>query len=135
MIVVFIAVPVILLVVLYYLFPILKIEGDSMYPTLKEGDYLLATRVFNRYGMKKGHIYVFRSPADKNRYLIKRLTHECECAYNGPPWRIQMAYFFVGDNLGDSYDSRNFGWVDQSAIIAEVIFPKKLLTKGDTLHG
>ena len=125
MILLFIAFLVISLAVLYYFFPILKVEGDSMYPTLKEGEYLLACRVFDVYDMKIGHVYVFRSPVDKNRYLIKRLKNEA-CIE-----QRRLSFYFLGDNLGNSYDSRNFGFVDQSAVIAKVIFPKKLLKQED----
>lgn len=31
--------------------------------------------------------------------------------------------YVVGDNLADSTDSRQFGWVDRSAVIARVFWP------------
>ena len=45
--------------------------------------------------------------------------------------------FVVGDNAAASTDSRQFGWLDEAAIIAKVIWPRrrtiKLSNRKDTL--
>lgn len=90
-------------------YPFLKICGDSMYPTLKDGELYIGLRYSHDFEPLVGKIYVFKPPNEKRKKVIKRLT-----CYNS---ENNMCYF-VGDNMKDSYDSRDYGWVSADCIIA-----------------
>ena len=90
----------------YYLFPNLDIVGNSMYPTLLDGEKKHSRRFFNRFESPKiGRIYVYRDPT--NKLVIKRLkmVHNDLC-------------YFVGDNPTMSYDCRYYGFIDKKRIVA-----------------
>ena len=57
------------------LFPIIVIEGNSMYPTLLSGEIYLGVRVFRKKKIRPLQVYVFRPPydSDEQRYVVKRL--------------------------------------------------------------
>lgn len=98
------------------LFPIVKICGDSMYPTLKDGEYYIGRVVFRKKKCKVARIYVFRPPYfdEEQKFVIKRLT------YISTDEQGCLRYFFEGDNREHSYDSRSYGFVSPSSVIAEV---------------
>ena len=91
-------------------FRIIKIVGDSMNPTYKDGQYKLAT---TNVKIKQGGVYVYQSP-ESGEIVIKRLQrYWCgEC-------------FFEGDNPDRNLtrDSRDYGWVSEDNIIAQLIRP------------
>ena len=103
------AIVVIALVVLFYIFPIIQVCGDSMYPTYKDGDIVLGCRIFS---IKRGGIYVYHPPAGE-KYVIKRLTR----IINFP-----NLLFFEGDNSEHSYDSRMYGCISNQDLVAKCIF-------------
>ncbi|MBI2443117.1 MAG: S26 family signal peptidase [Candidatus Levybacteria bacterium] len=82
-----------------------------MKPTFQNGDLVLAC--FLAYKLltpKKGHIVVFRHPR-KGIPLIKRVK------------KIQGTLCFLeGDNLSESKDSRDFGWVKKENIFGKVFY-------------
>ena len=100
-----------------YLFPIVEICGDSMYPTLKNGELYISRRVFDKRECKPGHIYVLVPPydSDEQKYIVKRLISLEDSSY------ILRKYYFVGDNPDRSYDSRAYGYVPCTNVISEVI--------------
>lgn len=101
---------IVLLGALYILFPIVEVSGNSMYPTYKDGEFLLASRL---YKLKVGDVVVFMPPSTSHsevEFVIKRV---CEIK--------DSKLFFMGDNRDDSYDSRDYGYVDRSRLIAKVI--------------
>ena len=55
-----------------YIFFQIKVPSLSMYPTIKVGDRILVTRIYNKSKLKTGDIVVFQSQ-EKNLTLIKRL--------------------------------------------------------------
>jgi len=69
--------PVIIAVILallikHFLFFNIKVPSRSMYPTIKAGDRIIVTRVFNKDKLKRGDIVVFHSN-ELGEDLIKRL--------------------------------------------------------------
>lgn len=95
-----------------YFFELLKINGDSMYPTLKDGEVYLGLRVFSPRLIQKGKIYAIKIPRElatsRDRvWLIKRLTNHT---------RNKKFCYFVGDNKDCSYDSRFFGSLEKSCV-------------------
>jgi len=94
-----------------FLLPQALVHGDSMYPTLVEGDVLRASRIpiiFRKF--KVGSIYIFKSPKE-DKLVIKRLTHIEE-----------NKLYFLGDNPCVSYDSRDYGLIEKKDVIAKVLY-------------
>ena len=129
-----------------------KVVGDSMSPTLVDGQYVLMTRgpAANRRP-RRGDIVVLRHPMSHHTIFVKRiigLPEEdirledgrvrvggslLEEVYLEGPWAPGEGqvrewwtgpdeYFLMGDNRGDSQDSRAFGPVSRKQIIGRVWF-------------
>lgn len=94
----------------FYKHPLIKVVGDSMYPTFKNGEYLHARRIKSNEDLVRNHVYVFTSPTGE--IVIKRLK-----------FITQHGLYFIGDNTSCSYDSRSYGYVPRETVIAEVIYP------------
>ena len=78
-----------------------------MAPKLHPGQLILATAFFKK--LRPGQVVIVER---ENKQLIKRIE------------RIKEdKVFVVGDNLNASIDSRQFGWLDQSCVIAKVLRP------------
>jgi nickel-type superoxide dismutase maturation protease len=83
-------------------------EGDSMNPTLKDGETVLIDRATK---IEAGDIVVARHPIEQTSELVKRVERINEHGH----------YFLVGDNLEDSNDSRHFGAVAREYIRGKVV--------------
>ena len=99
----------IVVAVLCYIFPIIQVCGDSMYPTFNSGDIILGCRL---YSLKIKAVYVFHPPVGE-KYVIKRLTQVSSTTNK---------LFFEGDNPDYSYDSRMYGYVSRDKVVARYIF-------------
>jgi signal peptidase I len=88
-----------------------EVAGASMEPTLRAGDWLIATRTGR---VRRGSVVVVAHPED-GMDLVKRVL-----AAPGDVWegrRLGPAeYLVVGDNLSKSTDGRVFGTVARDAI-------------------
>ena len=93
-------------------FPLAIVEGNSMYPTYKEGSVLLATRLFNIENLKVGDVCIFHRG---DNIVIKRITDIYE-------EDDEYLLFFEGDNPVESYDSRHYGYVNEEMSIAKVLW-------------
>ena len=84
------------------------VRGDSMWPTLKNGD-IICCRPYNGEVLVPQQIIVFPSPFDSSNILIKRIKS------------VHDDFLFVeGDNPDPtaSSDSHNFGNINSSTVIA-----------------
>lgn len=107
--------------VLYYLFPIIQVVGDSMYPTYCDAEFLIGTRIFYKSKLKKGDVIVYHSP--EGRIVIKRIEKILtdKVMLNKTPFNEVGTYFYcVGDNSGCSYDSRNYGYISSKDIVCKI---------------
>jgi len=115
------------------LFYQVKVPSSSMYPTIKVGDKILVTKIYNKGNLKRGDIIVFKSDELKET-LIKRLIglpgdeviikDKGKVFINGSeiaePYVVNMEdldknfivpknkYLFFGDNRAMSLDARKW---------------------------
>lgn len=101
------------------IFPPIEFDGWSMYPTYEDKEVVRGMRLFNKKNFKLGYVYVFTRERDGETYhVIKRLT-KMKLTKQG------LKLFFEGDNSLGSVDSRHYGYVDSSRVVARVIKPKE----------
>lgn len=114
-----VAVMIIGAILLFYLFPLIKVEGDSMLPTYTEGEILIGSRLFDKENCKCGNVYIIHLRDEESGepyYIVKRLDRK------GYDVRTQQTvYFFLGDNLRVSADSRIFGYFTPDKVVAKVL--------------
>lgn len=148
-----VAVVSVLLVRAYVVEPI-RIPSASMSPTLRPGEHVAAEKVsMHVRAWQRGDIVVLTSPAD-GELLIKRIVgvggdtvglrdgrlfvngdrvnepytdpDAIDSVYYGPVHVPDGEVLVMGDNRGDSVDSRSFGTVPESNIegrVAAVLWP------------
>lgn len=98
--------------VIYYLFPVITVCGDSMFPTYCDGEIVFGTRIFCRSKLKRGDVVLYHAPNDKKRIVIKRIEEVREGA---------GVMYCLGDNLDASHDSRFYGYVALSKVVCKPI--------------
>ena len=120
------------------------VRGDSMAPTLRDGDIVYAPpHRLTRRPLRRSDIVVAYGPANSPDIIIKRISglpgDWIECADNGaviarpeppdgadnpnPPlvWSCDAGEFFLtGDNRPESADSRKYGPLPERSIIGRV---------------
>ena len=84
------------------------IEGDSMLPTLKQGDCVFINPSAKP---KVGDIVLFLHPFKQSVKVVKRLA---QITSDG-------RYFLVGDNALESTDSRSFGAISAKDILGVAV--------------
>ena len=101
-----------------------KIPASSMEPTVRRGDCVLADKTaYDRIAPRKGDIVIFLFPDDRSKKFIKRiegLPGDTITSPDGTVEKVPHGFVYVlGDNRGNSYDSRKFGFVPLRDIIAK----------------
>lgn len=79
-----------------------KVEGNSLYPYLKDGERILCFKVFAFSKIKIDDIVVFSKPP--HGLMIKQVK------------RIKDSHYFVQGTDPMSIDSRDFGMINRSEI-------------------
>jgi signal peptidase I len=124
----------------------LRVVSTSMEPTLKEGDSVLVDKLSGAEP-RRGELIAFRAP-ESDDVLVKRVVglggdrvgiedgrlvvngrrrdepyadpEAIDSVFFGPVEVPEEAVFVLGDNRGDSVDSRDFGSVREDAILGRV---------------
>ena len=78
-----------------------------MSPKLNPGQLVVATGWFK--GIHPGQVYIFLQGGKEKIKRVERVR--------------KYKVFFIGDNLQYSSDSRHFGWIEKSAVLAKVVWP------------
>jgi len=124
----------------------IRIMGEAMSPTLKNDQFVSATKLFNT--IERADIVAFRYPQDESKSFVKRIVgmpgdqisslagrvsingtlldepYVVEDNRSADSWGpILVAkdeYFMMGDNRRNSSDSRHWGLVKRDAIWGKV---------------
>ncbi len=126
-----------------------QVHGQSMEPSLHDGEYILASKVTYRlHQPERGDIVVLDPPAEQSTVpYVKRIIglpgdsieiHDGRVWINGiaihepyinaPPayvnsWHVpDGSYFVLGDNRNHSSDSHAWGMLPRNHIVAKAIF-------------
>lgn len=77
-----------------------KVSGQSMFPTMHHGDFLITEKISYRFGEpKRGQIVVLKNPRDESQDFIKRIV-----AIPGDTIRLENnAIYLNGGLLNESY--------------------------------
>lgn len=84
------------------------VEGDSMSPTLKNGDAVLINSPAN---LQVGDIVLAKHPFKQSVKMLKRIS-EIDDSGN---------YLLIGDNPAESADSRSFGAIPAKDILGVAV--------------
>jgi signal peptidase I len=129
-----------------FVFGICQVSGESMYPSLRDGDLILYYRLEQDYQIDDvviyemdGNFYVGRIVAqggdavelsDDGQLLVNGNVESQEVFFSTersedgiyfPYYLPDGCYFILGDFRSNSYDSRDFGLVPQSNLSGKVI--------------
>jgi signal peptidase I len=91
----------------FFPFSFFKVTGNSMEPTLSEGDYVFLLKTKQP---KKNDIVVMRKPGSEKMIIKRVLNHK------------KNRIFVIGDNQEASTDSRSFGSINRQQVVGRVIF-------------
>ncbi len=104
-----------LFLIIFGLRRLCQVDGDSMLPTLRQGDIVLYRPVDpENFVARQGSIVVVQNPQDSKGLIIKRIHKE-----------NTLGLDLRGDNEENSIDSRQFGLVNYNClrgIVEHIIF-------------
>lgn len=149
-----IVVIIIAVIIKIFVFSPVKVNGNSMVPTLNDGDYMILNEIgYRMNGLKRFDIVVANIngemlikrviglPGEKVEYaynklyvngenVIENFKHDDTDDFSFSELDAEVVpenhYFLVGDNRGNSKDSRIIGFVPANKIMGKanfVIFP------------
>lgn len=110
-----------IVIILLVVFPIVHVDGISMFPTYNNDDLLISYRLCKKRDIKVGDVVIAERPDVKKRYVIKRVSLIGE-----DPVTKKRTFYLIGDNSNNSLDSRHFGGVSEKLIVSKVIYPYRM---------
>jgi signal peptidase I len=125
----------------------IRVDGESMEPTLNSGEYVMVNRLSYRFSSPhRGDIIVFHFPGNPQEEYIKRiiglpgddvLVRNGQVYINGQlleesyisvkidytgTWHVEDGQLFVlGDNRNNSSDSHDWGTVPMSYVVGKAV--------------
>jgi nickel-type superoxide dismutase maturation protease len=88
-----------------------EVVGESMTPAFRAGDWLVADRLaYRSRAPRPGNVVLLPDPREPGRLLLKRVA----CVEANGDLTV------LGDNPAESTDSRHFGPVPRSSVVARV---------------
>lgn len=96
---------------------VVSVSGDSMYPTMEDGDFVLCSVVKDADSLEIGDIVVFKKD---DKLLIKRILLTEGMTYKQEDTSVFVGnneFFVVGDNTDNSRDSREFGPISAEDVV------------------
>lgn len=104
---------------------VVSVSGDSMYPTMEDGDLVLCSVVKDADSLEIGDIVVFKND---DKLLIKRILLTEGMTYKQENTSVFVGnneFFVVGDNTDNSRDSRDFGPISTKDVVykSQVVIP------------
>ncbi len=139
-----------------------KVPSGSMIPTLQIGDRLFVNKFIYRFGPPhRGDIVVFNSPFNDGVQYVKRcvalpndtievrhgeiyingtlevfpgINIQNDDTFYGPKKIPADSYFMMGDNRGNSYDSRYWGVVSRKDILGKAVITIWPIPRMQVLH-
>lgn len=101
------------------------VSGESMHPTLRNGDYIFIYKLAYLNQGPQRHEIVVAYPRQYSTKVVKRVAVLPREVFEPIPGRRDRLdpgeYYLIGDNLTASIDSRVFGPVDRWDIEGRVI--------------
>jgi signal peptidase I len=139
----------------------IRVDGDSMEPTLQSGEFVIVNKLAYKLGDPQvGDVIVFHFPRDPNQEYIKRVIGlpGDEVVINGghvyvndvlleedyiaaspayeSTWDVPGDSLFVlGDNRNNSSDSHNWGTVPMDYVVGKAVFVYWPPTEWGTVNG
>lgn len=136
------------LILVSYVFELSRVEGDSMFPSLHDAEFTMVNKlIYNLHRPERGDIVVFQSPSEDEDYIkrVVAMPGETVSIENGwvivqglklnepyaldrpfdplPPVKVAPGHVFVlGDNRGNSADSRAFGPINVETVRGKASF-------------
>lgn len=114
-------------VVFFRKFLIIRINGESMLPTFKHGQYRIVDKRYNAENI--GDLTVAEELTDRvfiiwspdGLPIVKRLTYISRTKV--------FNYWFEGDNPEKSMDSRQYGFLEEEGFVGEVVGFKEAMKR------
>ena len=110
------------------------VDGQSMFPTLNNGQKVLTTKAYFLVGtIKKNDIIVLREEQSKTKYFIKRVYglpgDQIPWALAPQDWPLEKGpytvpdgrIYVIGNNILHSDDSRKFGAFKLENVLGKVV--------------
>jgi len=122
----------IFLVIYIFLFRPFQVSGDSMYPTFKNGEYILTNLIaLKTNGVQRGDVIVFIAPPDHEKDFIKRVI-----GLPGETIELKNGYVYInGKRLDESAylssDVKTYGGAFLKDGIPYTIPPNNYIVFGD----
>jgi signal peptidase I len=103
-------------------FRVIKIQGNSMYPTLKNNTFAIADKYLHKlFAIQKGDILLLKID---NKEVVKKIVGfpgETIIIDSNTIELSKDEIYIIGENLSESIDSREYGPVKLSNILGKVV--------------